>query len=550
MKKNITVNIFGSLYPMDEDAYAMLNAYLINMREYFSKKPDGKEIADDIEARAAELMSELMHSGVEAISIEHINEIITRIGNPEQMNYDEENPALNSTATDDTKDTSESSEVVKKKLFRDPDHKIIAGVCSGLGNYFGINPVWLRIIGLALIWPTFGVIIAVYAICWICIPLAVTPTERLQMKGEPVNMSNICREFLESTREMINKTGTFANNNGFSYGIVSIIKWVMYSLCILLGVAFILAILGILISLVSAVSAPWANLTGIIKDEFPLYAVSISNPLWLIAVCGISLLVMLILMLYGIIHFVFHILGKVKPMSIVLRVSCVTLWIIGLIVFVASSINIVSNVGIEYGPRSYAAAKEREAANVLRQREFLESQGWTIARENNLKGGYTRSDKHYSGNDDIRFLHAGSKDNDKVMEYEVVKHVKVAPGVYRLKAAGRTNGEGAEIFAENGNGIRFASPIPVCANSGGSIWQNAKDALEADTLKKRPDRGYLNKIYKANDKHGYGWSEIVVDNIKVGPDSILTYGVTNVGTAHPWEGSWFSATSFELQKDL
>ncbi len=550
MKKNITVNIFGSLYPMDEDAYAMLNAYLINMRDYFSKKPDGKEIADDIEARAAELMSELMNSRVEAISIEHINDIITRIGNPEQMNYDEENIVSDSIAVDNAEKTSESTDAVKKKLFRDPDHKIIAGVCSGLGNYFGINPVWLRILGLILIWPTFGVIITVYAICWICIPLAVTPTERLQMKGKPVNMSNICREFLDSTREIINKTGTFVNNNGFSYGIVSVIKWVMYSLCILLGVAFILAILGILISLVGAVSAPWTNLSGIIKDDFPLYAIATSNPLWLIAVCGVSLLVMLILMLYGLIHFSLHICGKVKPMSILLRFSCVTLWIIGLIVFVASSTNIVSNVSLEYGPRNHAAHQEREAERLLRQREFLESQGWTIVRETNLKGGYTRSDKHYSGADDIRFLHAGSKENDRVMEYEVVKHVKVAPGVYRLKAAGRTNGEGAEIFAENGNGIRFASPIPVCANSGGSIWQNAKDALEADSLKKRPDRGYLNKIYKANDKHGYGWSEIVVENIKVGPDSILTYGVTNVGTAHTWEGSWFSATSFDLQKDL
>ena len=68
MKRNITVNIFRSLYPKDEDAYAMLNAYLVNMPAYFSRQPEGKEIADDIEARAAELMTELRNSLLGSLS--------------------------------------------------------------------------------------------------------------------------------------------------------------------------------------------------------------------------------------------------------------------------------------------------------------------------------------------------------------------------------------------------------------------------------------------------------------------------------------------------
>lgn len=120
MKRNITVNIFGSLYPMDEDAYAMLNSYISNMREYFSRQPDGKEISDDIEGRVAELMSELRQNGTEAISIEHIQEIIERVGKPEQF-LEEETESIR------TDIPPLPPSIVKKKLFRDPEHKMMGG---------------------------------------------------------------------------------------------------------------------------------------------------------------------------------------------------------------------------------------------------------------------------------------------------------------------------------------------------------------------------------------------------------------------------------------
>lgn len=547
MKKNITVNIFGTLYPMDEDAYAMLNAYLLNMRDYFSRQPDGKEIADDIESRAAELMSELMNSGVEAISIEHVNDIIGRIGNPEEMFCMDEESVIVDTQSDSSQEPCEMPAATKKKLFRDPDHKFIAGVCAGFGSYWGINPLWLRLLALILIWPTFGIIAAAYIVCWICIPLAVTPAERLQMKGKPVNASNICQEFLNTTREMIERTGTFASENGISKGVVSFLRWLVYGLLIILAIFCILAIIGVIISLAGAMSAPWGELKEILNDNFPLYEVVTSNPMWMVALCGASLLIMLILTLYGVCHCVLHLMGNIKPMSNWLRVTSVSVWVIALVVFISTSTNIVSNVSVKYGSRSYEAHLQREAEKLALDREFLESQGWTIVRDKNLRGGYTRSDRYYNDSD-IRYPHAGTKDNREVMEYEIVRHEKVAPGVYILKAAGRTDGRGVEIFAVNGKGMRYASEIPVCGNRGGSIWQDAKDAIEADSLQKRPDHGYLKAIYKANDKKGYGWSEVIIDDITVGSDSILTYGVTNVSPAHLWEGSWFSVSSFDLLK--
>ena len=97
MKKNITINLLGSLYAIDEDAYELLNQYLNNMKRYFARKEDGAEIADDIEHRIAELLADLKAQGVEAITIEHIEDIIKRIGNPEEMDDEEwnENPEEN-----------------------------------------------------------------------------------------------------------------------------------------------------------------------------------------------------------------------------------------------------------------------------------------------------------------------------------------------------------------------------------------------------------------------------------------------------------------------
>ena len=119
MKKNITINLFGSLYAIDEDAYELLNQYQNNMRRYFSRKEGGEEIAEDIERRIAELFDELKASGVEAITIEHVRDIISRIGNPEEMDGAETETTADK--TDDAPKESERKENVHKNLFRNPD---------------------------------------------------------------------------------------------------------------------------------------------------------------------------------------------------------------------------------------------------------------------------------------------------------------------------------------------------------------------------------------------------------------------------------------------
>jgi phage shock protein C len=57
-----------------------------------------------------------------------------------------------------------------KRLSRSRDEKVIAGICGGLGKYFSVDPVIMRIIWLVLVFGGFGSGILIYIICWLVIP--------------------------------------------------------------------------------------------------------------------------------------------------------------------------------------------------------------------------------------------------------------------------------------------------------------------------------------------------------------------------------------------
>lgn len=554
MKRNITVNIFGSLYPMDEDAYAMLNAYISNMRDYFSRQPDGKEIADDIEGRVAELMSELRQNGTEAISIEHIEEIINRVGKPEQFD-DEEIETIESIVP------PIPVSAPKKKLFRDQEHKLIGGVFGGLGCYLGVNPLWLRLAYLLILFglflnmrhtlPLMLLLISAYFVCWGSIPMAANPAERLQMKGEPVNLSNMCDEFLTSTREMLSRQSDLNKDGRLTSGVVSVLRWCVYALGIMFISVCIVAFLCLLIAIVCAISAPWGDLSGIVGEDFPIINILASNPTWLIWVATISVVILLLISLYLITHFTLRILGRIQPLSNTLRVVCLVIWLIALVFSAGSITKIVSNFNINYIHKHEKEGIKSSAEIISERKELQASQlsdaGWIIIKDNNVQN-YTNNGEHFSGDRGLTYIDAGMEHDGLGMEFEVERNQKVAPGTYRLEAKGRSNGNGAEIFAVNGAGMRYTDQIPVCGNKGGAVWKNAEIALKNDTAKILPNRHYLDKLTKVNQSQGYGWSDILIDNITVGKDSVIRFGVTNVSPSHTWDGTWLSATSFELIK--
>ncbi len=189
MYKVININIGGRIFQVEENAFEMLNQYLNALKNYFSNKPEGNEIVSDIENRIAELLLEKLKNGQSNITNEHVSEIIASVGSPKDIAGDEETVEQEQTKTSQQQHT-QNFETTRTKIFRDPDGKIISGVCSGLAYYFNIDPLIMRLIFIALFFAG-GSSILIYFILLIVIPVARTTAEKLAMRKEKINIDTI-----------------------------------------------------------------------------------------------------------------------------------------------------------------------------------------------------------------------------------------------------------------------------------------------------------------------------------------------------------------------
>ena len=166
MKKNITINLCGRLFQIDEDAYELLQQYIDSLRSSFGKQEGGEEIVDDIEARIAELFDELRQQGIEAINIDHVKDIISRIGKPEELTDNDGNENGNSDENEDGNkghrfdsfrsaaqaiEDNVRARTAGKKLYRNPKDKMLTGLCSGLAAYTNSDPVVWRLLFVLLV---------------------------------------------------------------------------------------------------------------------------------------------------------------------------------------------------------------------------------------------------------------------------------------------------------------------------------------------------------------------------------------------------------------
>ena len=194
MKKNFSVNIGGRIFNIDDDAYDCLNNYLGRLRDFFAAEQGSQEIIADIEMRIAELLEQKKDSGLQIISLSHIEEVIRHMGEPDQFSDSETE-----------KPKSAPGIKTRGKLFRDPDNRQIGGVAAGIAAWFGIDPVWVRVI-FAVFTLFYATGIIVYAVLWIILPLAQTTSEKLEMQRRSINI-NTLRNELSSAGSGIQKTG-------------------------------------------------------------------------------------------------------------------------------------------------------------------------------------------------------------------------------------------------------------------------------------------------------------------------------------------------------
>jgi phage shock protein PspC (stress-responsive transcriptional regulator) len=179
MKITVSINLGGYSFNIDEDAYAELKRYLKNLELHFAGEESSSEILSDIETRMAELFRTKITSYKQVINIDDVRQVITVLGTPEDIS-DNEGPSAR----------DKFSSPGYHRMYRDTDHRVIGGVCSGMGAYWDIDPVIIRIIFIALAIGG-GLGIMVYLILYIVLPEAKTTAQKIEMKGDPVNIHNI-----------------------------------------------------------------------------------------------------------------------------------------------------------------------------------------------------------------------------------------------------------------------------------------------------------------------------------------------------------------------
>ncbi len=202
MNKIFNINLGGYPFTIDEDAFQKLDKYLKTISRHFSSSEGYEEIVSDIESRIAELFMEDL-KGRPIISMKEVKNVISVMGTPEEFGASEEHAHTKESSAHGQAETEEKKSNWKtgKRLFREPDEQVIGGVCAGLAAYFGIeDPVWVRIAFALGVMMGFGVVL--YIVLWIALPEAKTSGDKLSMRGEKIDVSNIARKVEEEMNQL------------------------------------------------------------------------------------------------------------------------------------------------------------------------------------------------------------------------------------------------------------------------------------------------------------------------------------------------------------
>lgn len=430
MKKVININFQGRIIPIEESAYDTLQQYIDSLRLYFAHEEGRDEIINDIEGRIAELFAELLQKGNTCITDEAVEGVISSMGRPQDFDAEGinsgEQTASDNTAIPNTEPTSgnrlfrdENNKIIggvcsgvanylnvdpliirilaavfigvtfipylilwiavpssasktigatRKKLYRDPDDKIIAGVCSGLAKYFGIN-VWIPRVLFILPFISFAFrhwhwglfdfpsfinisfspgALVIYIILWIVLPEATTAAEKLELRGEKVDVESIkntiksdlegfkdraqkMKSDIKSRAEEIGKNvsdkgqeigkdvGNIARKSGKGLGDVIVLLFKIFAYFIIGVVVF---------AIVVTLFALGIAFTGLmpIKDY-------ILESGWQSLFAWGTLVFFIWVPVIGIVTYVIRKIANIKGNKNIIRYSFIALWIIGWVCF-------------------------------------------------------------------------------------------------------------------------------------------------------------------------------------------------------------------------
>lgn len=345
MKKTLTVNLGGTVFHIDEDAYRLLDEYLCNLKLHFGKQQNSEEIVDDIETRISELFSEKINDRAQVITIIAVEEVIARIGKPEELTEDMEKE--NFTESDEpkaTKNDSKESESIRRRLFRNPEDKMIGGVISGMAAYLNWDVTMLRLIVLIVLICGVGVLVPVYLVCWLVIPEARTAAEKLSMRGKAVTVENIGKTVTDGFEKAANGVNEYMSSekprNFFrklADAFVAMAGILLKFLMIIVAIAFspllfVLAIVFVVLVVVAitAMIGGGAVLYTMLPIDWGYFPVS---PIVTIVACIAGVMVVGIPLL-GIVFSILRLTLNKQPMSTGLKWTLLILWLVSAAIFV------------------------------------------------------------------------------------------------------------------------------------------------------------------------------------------------------------------------
>ncbi|UXX78989.1 PspC domain-containing protein [Reichenbachiella carrageenanivorans] len=184
MKKNISINISGIIFHIEEDGYAQLKGYLETINNYFSSYEDSAEIIADIESRVAEIFLSKLDDGKQIINELDVQALIDTMGTVADFEAIEDDEPTTSSAEEETpkqekkgqkERTDHANDFGKQRLHRDEKRKVLGGVAAGIAYYFSIDPLWVRLIAVMMLLNVFisalsGAVFLAYIVLWIVIP--------------------------------------------------------------------------------------------------------------------------------------------------------------------------------------------------------------------------------------------------------------------------------------------------------------------------------------------------------------------------------------------
>jgi len=414
MNKTVNINLGGMIFHIDENAYLKLQNYLNAVRRSFAGASGEDEIVSDIESRIAELFSQKLQHDKQVVSNKEIDEVIEVMGQPEDYMVDED------IFEDEPRASRTNNTRSNRKFYRDIDNKYIGGVSSGLGHYFGIDALWVRLLWIVLVF-TFGTGILFYILLWILIPEAHTTAEKIAMTGDPVNISNIEKKIKE---ELDNATDFVKNVDYQKYGnktqsgissffdaIGSIFMTLFKVFGKFIGVILLLAgtatVIGSMIGMFTMSSFDFFNLD--ITNQLDLYDYAPVWPVWVVSVLGFFAIA---IPFFFVAYLGLKILvSNLKSIGSIAKFSLLGVWLLSVITLAVFGLK----TAVKQKESDHVFIKEELAVTaqdtlkiVMNANELYSS---SLRRSDNEKFVYDENNTQHIFSQDVRLIVKSTKDS-------------------------------------------------------------------------------------------------------------------------------------------